>query len=66
MNNFGCQEFTFDSSNRIYTYSGGLFDEAIINNLSKSGFKIEFSEPRDLTYMIDNITDAKAVIFVKK
>lgn len=61
----GCTDFSLDANNRILVCSL-LFDDAIVSNLSASGFKIEYDEPRPLTFMIDNVTDAKAVIFEER
>ncbi|MGL2963672.1 hypothetical protein ACSVH2_07620 [Flavobacterium sp. RSB2_4_14] len=62
--NFGCSDYTLTEDDMIYG-SSFLFDEAIVTNLTSSGFKIEFTEPRSLTFMI-NINDAKTVIFEKR
>lgn len=62
---FGCTDFSIDENN-VIIICGSLFDDAKVTSLNSSGFKIEYDEPRALTYMIDNITDAKSIIFERR
>jgi hypothetical protein len=60
----GCTDFNLTEDDRI-TVCSLVFDGAKVTHLTSSGFKIEYAQPRPLTFMIDDVTDAKTFIFEK-
>ncbi len=62
--NVGCSEYIYDSNNTILTDSF-LFGNATITNLTATGFKIVYPEPRPLGFMVD-INDAIAIVFERR
>ena len=62
--NVGCSEYIYDSNNKILSDSF-LFGNATITNLTATGFKIVYPEPRSLGFMVD-INDAIGIVFVRR
>ena len=60
----GCDSYTYTSSNILYA-SSPIFSDVTVTNLTANGFKIEYAQPKSLTFMI-NINDAKAIVFERK
>lgn len=59
-------EFAFDENYKIYTANSFLWDGAIIKNLTKTSFTIEFPEPRDAVFEYFYVTNSKSVLFEKR
>jgi hypothetical protein len=62
--NVGCSQYIYDSNNTILADSF-LFGNATITNLTATGFKLVYPEPRPLGFMVD-INDAIAIVFERR
>ena len=60
----GCGDYTYDSNNTMFS-TGPIFNDARVTELTTNGFKIEYSSPKALGFMID-VNDAKVIVFEKR
>lgn len=62
--NNGCTDYNLMTDN-TFSACSFLFNDGKVTQLTNSGFRIEYAVPKPLTFMIDDITDAKVIVFEK-